>query len=221
LPIKIHQKLAHKLDEKLEFYKGWLANPKKVGAIAPTSTAMARIMASVIRTDSGMKVLELGPGSGVTTKAILDHGVEPENLISIEFTESFLPGLRQRYPGVHFIHEDAFNIAKISKDLGIERFDAIISALPLLNFPITQRLRYIKMMLDHLEPGRPLVQFSYGLNPPVPERPKLYSVNQLDTVLLNLPPARIWTYQRSPDVTRKSQLNSLKNQSEQTTSADL
>jgi len=202
LPLKIHQKLAHKLDEKLEFYKGWLANPKKVGAIAPTSTTMARIMASVIRIDSGMKVLELGPGSGVTTKAILEHGVEPDNLVSIEFTESFLPGLRQRYPGVHFVHEDAFNISQISKDLGIEKFDAIISALPLLNFPITQRLRYVKMMLDLLESGRPLVQFSYGLNPPVPERPKLFSVSQLDTVLLNLPPARIWTYQRSLGTTR-------------------
>jgi len=215
LPTKIHHKLAHKLDEKLEFYKGWLANPKKVGAIAPTSTTMARIMASVIRPDSGLKVLELGPGSGVTTKAILDHGVEPENLVSVEYTQSFIPGLRQRYPGVNFIHDDAFNISKIAQELGIEKFDAIISALPLLNFPIAQRLRYVKMMLDLLEPGRPLVQFSYGLNPPVPERSKLYSVNALDTVLLNLPPARIWTYQRASEVMCKSCLDSLNDQSDQ------
>jgi len=194
---KIHTSLVHKFGEELEFYKGWLDNPKAVGAIAPTSITMARKMAGVIRPDSGLKVLELGPGSGVTTKAILERGVLPANLVSIEFTENFLPGLRSHYPGVNFIHDDAFNISQISSDLGIERFDAVISSLPLLNFPLIQRFRFVEMMLDHLDPGRPLVQFSYGLNPPVRTRSGRYTVNPLDTVFLNLPPARIWTYHRA------------------------
>jgi phosphatidylethanolamine/phosphatidyl-N-methylethanolamine N-methyltransferase len=192
----LSSKLANKFGEKLDFYSGWIANPKAVGAIAPTSTPMARIMASAARCGDELKVLELGPGNGVTTRAILEHGVAPENLTAIEFTKSFLPGLRLRYPGVNFIHGDAFNISHISDELGIEKFDTAISGLPLLNFPIRDRIRLVERVLDQLEPGRPLIQFSYGIRPPVRARHGHFTVTQLDSVLLNLPPARIWAYRR-------------------------
>ena len=192
----LSSKLANKLGEKIDFYSGWIANPKVVGAIAPTSVSMARIMASAARCDAGLKVLELGPGNGVTTRAILEHGVAPENLFAVEFTERFLPGLRLRYPGVNFIHGDALNISQISAELGIEKFDTAISGLPLLNFPVGDRARLVERVLDQLEPGRPLIQFSYGLRPPVPARDGHFTVTQVDSVLLNLPPARIWAYRR-------------------------
>jgi len=192
----LSRRLANRLGEKLDFYSGWIANPKAVGAIAPTSTTMARIMASVARCDPELKVLELGPGNGVTTRAILERGVAPENLVAIEFTKSFLPGLRLRYPNVNFVHGDAFNVAQISAELGIEKFDTAISGLPLLNFSVGDRVRLVERVLDQLEPGRPLIQFSYGLRPPVPARDGHFTVTQLDSVLLNLPPARIWAYQR-------------------------
>ncbi len=192
----LSRRLVNKLGEKLDFYSGWIANPKVVGAIAPTSVAMARIMARVARPDSGLKVLELGPGNGVSTRAILEHGIEPDNLVSIEYTKSFLPGLRSRFPGVNFVHGDALDVARISGELGIDKFDTAISGLPLLNFSVCDRARLIENVLDRLEPGRPLVQFSYGIRPPVPARDGHYTVTQLDMVLLNLPPARIWAYQR-------------------------
>ncbi len=194
--VPFSSRLASKLGEKLDFYSGWIANPKAVGAIAPTSATMARIMASAARCDAELKVLELGPGNGVTTRAILEHGVAAENLIAIEFTKSFLPGLRLRYPGVNFVHGDAFDISQISAELGIEKFDTAISGLPLLNFPVDDRARLVELVLDQLVPGRPLIQFSYGLRPPVPARDGYFTVTQLDSVLLNLPPARIWAYRR-------------------------
>jgi phosphatidylethanolamine/phosphatidyl-N-methylethanolamine N-methyltransferase len=183
----------------MEFYKGWIRNPRKVGAIAPTSADMARKMASVIRPDSGLPVLELGPGTGAITKAILERGIDPGNLVCVEYTKSFLPGLRQRFPGVNFVHGDAFDISQIAKEQGIDRFDAVVSALPLLTTPVHLRVRLVEAMLDLLEPGRPMVQFSYMLGPPVPAGPGSYAVSHLTTVLQNLPPARLWTYQRPPD----------------------
>lgn len=191
-----NSKLMARLGGTLEFYKGWLDRPKVIGAIAPTSIGMARKMTTPMRPDSGLPVLELGPGDGAITRAILERGIDPRNLHSVEYCEGFLPGLRRRYPGVNFIHGDASNISQIARERGLERFDVIISALPLLNFPIMQRVRLINAALGLLEPGRPLVQFSYGLNPPVPARSGRYVVHHLDTVLLNLPPARLWTYQQ-------------------------
>jgi len=180
----------------MDFYLGWLKNPKRIGAIAPTSAAMARKMASVIRPDSGLPVLELGPGTGAITKAILARKIDPGNLISVEFSEIFIPGLKRRFPGANFVHGDAFDVAQIAEDNGIGKFDSAISGLPLLNFPIDQRTRLVEMILDHLEPGRPLVQFSYGLKPPVRALANHFTVNHLGTIWGNLPPARIWTYQR-------------------------
>ncbi len=181
---------------KLAFYMECLKNPKTVGAIAPTSAWMARKLASVIRPENGLPVLELGPGTGVITKAILDRGVAPENLVSVEYSKTFLPTLQKRYPGVNFIYGDAFHISRIARDAGIDRFDTVVSALPLLNFPAVDRTILINRILDLLGPGRPMVQFSYGLSPPVPALAGRFSVRYLTTVMRNLPPARLWLYHR-------------------------
>ena len=192
----LRDKLSAKIGSRLDFAKSLINKPKTVGAIAPTSARMAAKMASVIRPDSGLPVLEFGPGTGVITKAILATGIAPENVVSIEYSADFLSGLRRRYSHVNFVHGDAFEISKIAADLGIERFDCVISALPLLNFAMTQRIRLINASLEMIEPGRPMVQFSYSPRPPVPPRTRHFSVSHLDTIIRNIPPARIWTYQR-------------------------
>lgn len=193
---KIREKLTAKFGDKLEFAKGLVSKPKTVGAIAPTSARMAEKMASVIRPNSGLPVLELGPGTGAITKAILRTGIEPDQLISIEYSSEFLPGLEKRFPKVQFVEGDAFDLPAIAKELGIKQFDCIISALPLLNFPMTRRVRLIRDALRLVEPGRPMVQFSYGPRSPVPARARHFDVEHMDTILRNIPPARIWTYQR-------------------------
>ena len=191
---KIGQKLVSRFGDKIDFAKSLVLKPKTIGAIAPTSARTAIKMASVIRPQSGLPVLELGPGTGVITKAILASGIDPDKLVSIEYSAEFIPGLRHRYPDVNFVHGDAFRISKIAEDLQIEKFDCIISSLPLLNFPVAQRIRLIVSALQLLEHGRPLVQFSYGPRPPVPRRSKYLVVKHLDTILRNIPPARIWAY---------------------------
>lgn len=191
---KFGSRFAASFGDKLEFAKCLVSKPKTVGAIAPTSTRTAAIMASLIRPESGLPVLELGPGTGAITKAILDSGISPQNVISIEYSASFIPGLKRRYPGVRFIQGDAFKVSQIAEELGIEKFDCVISALPLLNFPVSQRIRLVVAALDLIDPGRPIVQFSYGPRSPVPSRSKNFVVNHLDTVMRNIPPARIWTY---------------------------
>jgi len=189
------------------FYKKWIDRAKTTGAIAPTGIIMARKMASLVRPDSNLPVLELGPGNGIITKTILQRGIDPGKLVSVEYSENFLPDLRARYPGVNFVHGDALNITQITKERRIEKFDTIISALPLLNFSLVKRLRFLDRMLDLLEPGRPIIQFSYGPWAPIPVRDKHHSrpyvVTSVGIVLRNLPPARLWAYTRPLEVDRK------------------
>ena len=79
------RKFAAKFDDELTFFKGWIDKPRAVGSIIPTSSVTARRMASVIDTKSGLPILEVGPGTGVITKAILRRGVKPAELYTVEY----------------------------------------------------------------------------------------------------------------------------------------
>lgn len=192
----LRRSLTRRFDEELRFFKGWMDRPRAVGSILPTSGVTARRMASVIDPASGLPVLELGPGTGVITKAILEAGVAPERLWSIEYSPDFVDHLRENFPGVNVIHGNAFDL---DETLGAQRglvFDSIVSGVPLLNFPVPQRIAYVEDLLDRMPTGRPVVQLTYGPRSPVPPGRGNYVVEHLDFVLRNLPPTQLWVYRR-------------------------
>jgi phosphatidylethanolamine/phosphatidyl-N-methylethanolamine N-methyltransferase len=190
------RKIAARFDEEFRFFKGWVDKPKAVGSIIPTSSVTARRMASVINPDSGLPVLELGPGTGVITKAILERGVKPQDLYSIEYSEDFVRHLVRDYPGVNFIRGDAFDLdGSLGDNRGLT-FDSIISGVPLLNFPVDRRVRYVCDLLDRLPAGRPIVQLTYGPRSPVPPGLGDYKVTRFDFVIRNIPPTTLWLYTR-------------------------
>jgi phosphatidylethanolamine/phosphatidyl-N-methylethanolamine N-methyltransferase len=170
--------------------------PRAVGAIVPTSGVTARKMASVVDTSSGLPVLELGAGTGVITKAILQAGVKPENLWSIEYSDDFVRHLRGAYPQVNVIHGDAFDLDKTLGDRRDTMFDSVVSGVPLLNFPVERRVAYVEDLLDRLPAGRPIVQITYGPVSPVPAGRGNYTVEHFDFILRNIPPSRLWIYRR-------------------------
>jgi phosphatidylethanolamine/phosphatidyl-N-methylethanolamine N-methyltransferase len=51
-----------------------------------------------------------------------------------------------------------------------------------------------------MHPSAPFVQFTYGVAPPIPARPRDYTVTGSNRVWLNLPPARVWVYRRQAGV---------------------
>jgi phosphatidylethanolamine/phosphatidyl-N-methylethanolamine N-methyltransferase len=194
----LKSRFAEKFDDEIRFIRGMMLQPKTVGAIMPTSARTAARMASIIDTGSGLKVLELGPGTGVITKAILDRGVKPEDLVSIEYSTPFVKHLSAKYPGVHFINGDAFNLAETLKDFHGQKFDCVISGIPLLNFPMHARVKLIEDLIKLMPPGRPVVQFSYGPMSPVIAKPDSYKIQHFDFVVRNIPPAQIWHYKSLP-----------------------
>lgn len=194
---RIKKHIEMKYGDEIRFFKGWIAKPKAVGAILPTSSYTANRMASIINRDSGLPVLELGPGTGVITKAILARGVAPEKIVSVEFSQDFYQHLQEAYPGVNFIHGDAFNLDETLKHMGNQKFDAIISGIPLLNFPMTMRVNLLMNLLDRMADGRPVVQFSYGPSSPIAPDPKRYRTDRFAFIMRNIPPVQIWTYRRA------------------------
>ena len=194
---KLRHKLNNQFDEEIRFFKSWIEKPKSMGAILPTSNTTAKKMAQLIDLSAGGPVLELGPGTGVITKAILAKGVLPENIYSVEHTQSFIPMLRQDFPGVNFIHGDAFDLKDAIPEMNGQKFNTVISAIPMLNFKISDRVKLLEELFDMLQPGRPVIQISYGAKSPVPPNWTTYSVEPLNWMARNIPPARLWVYRRA------------------------
>lgn len=190
----IVRQFRSRFSEELRFWHGLRHQPKTVGAVWPTGQIMARRMASIADPDSNLPVLELGPGTGVITKAILERGIKPEKLYAVEYSHAFAAELHLRYPHVRVIEGDAFNLDETLGDVSTATFDCAVSALPLLNFPVALREHFIKDVLGRLSPGRPMIQFSYGPFAPVPAKKGQWTVKRYDFVLRNIPPARLWLY---------------------------
>ena len=194
------RKFAEKFDDELKFFKGWIDKPRAVGSIVPTSSFTARKMASVIDTRSGLPTLEVGPGTGIITKYILKHGVKPRDLYAVEYSHDFVIHLRRNFPGVNVVEGDAFNLGEtLRRALGDntpKQFDSVVSGVPLLNFPVQQRVKYLEGLLDRLPQGRPVVQLTYGPKSPIPPGLGDYTVEKFDFILRNIPPTKLWIYRR-------------------------
>ena len=80
------------LTENLSFLRAWLRAPHRVGALAPSGPALARLMTAQINALDG-PVIELGPGTGAFTRALLDQaqaGNVP--MAPAEIEEHTIPG---------------------------------------------------------------------------------------------------------------------------------
>lgn len=182
--------------EGIGFLKAWLKKPQTVGSVWPTGAPMARRMASVIDVKSGLPVLEIGPGTGTITKAILDTGIAPARVFSVEYSREFVDNLRLKYPTINVIQGDAFDLDKTLGNNNDTVFDCAISALPLLNFPLETRIAFVEDVLTRIPSGRPLIQFSYGPKAPVAAKTGSFTLERYDFVLRNIPPAQLWIYRQ-------------------------
>lgn len=183
-----------RLKEEIRFFGQWLREPVATGSVFPTGKALARAMAAYVPLGSDLPVLELGPGTGSVTAAMLESGIAPERIVSIEYNREFIDYLRPRFPGVTFIHGDAFDLGEALRGRTERPYCAALSGLPLLNFPKQRRSAFVEGCLSKLEPAAPLVQFTYGPLPPTPADPGHYSVSPTSWIVKNMPPARLFVY---------------------------
>jgi phosphatidylethanolamine/phosphatidyl-N-methylethanolamine N-methyltransferase len=181
--------------DNLRFLRALITRPKHVGAVAPSSRMLARAIADEVDPSRPGPILELGPGTGVITQALLERGVPPEQLTAIEYDADFAQGIAARYPGVQVIRGDAFDLNRTLGPRQNERFAAIVSGIPLLNFPVARRRAYVEGLMHRLLPGAALIQFSYGMHAPAPA-PEGHSVSCTAMIWANLPPARVWVYRK-------------------------
>ena len=191
--------IAERIEDEFRFIRTWATSPKKMGAVSPTSRALARLMVKHAAPDPEGLTLELGPGTGVVTEALLEAGIPDERIVSVEYDRDFSRLLRRRFPRVNVINGDALNLDEtLGEAFRDARFSAVLSGVPLLTMSKDTRIAYIDSALSRLEPGRNLTQLSYAFNPPQDSVPGRFVVDKSRWVTFNIPPGRVWIYR--PDV---------------------
>jgi phosphatidylethanolamine/phosphatidyl-N-methylethanolamine N-methyltransferase len=180
-------------DSRLLF-KLWLKNPRSIGAVAVSSPELAAAMARQVPKNLDGFVVELGGGTGSVTRALLASGIARERLVVIERDPVLHRYLSDHFPGVHVLLGDAVHLPALLRRHGIAPVSAIVSSLPLLSLKRSIQLRIGAQAFAVLEPGAPLIQFTYGLFSPLP-RERLGIFGEVEErVLQNLPPASVWRY---------------------------
>jgi phosphatidylethanolamine/phosphatidyl-N-methylethanolamine N-methyltransferase len=186
-----------RLDDEVRFIRSWIERPLSIGAVTPSGKLLARTMARYVDPDSNGPVVELGPGTGPVTEALVEAGVAPSRLVLVEFNPSFCRILRSRYPDATLVQGDAYSMRRLLETLLLQPAAAVVSGLPLVTKPIKMRLRLIRDAFDLMLPGAPFVQFTYSVASPLPRRLGGFSVEASERIWMNLPPARVWVYRRS------------------------
>jgi phosphatidylethanolamine/phosphatidyl-N-methylethanolamine N-methyltransferase len=160
----------------------------------PSSKILARAMARCVDPQAQGPIIELGPGTGPVTAALVRHGIDPARLILVEFNPDFCRLLRTRYPAATVVQGDAYRLRRLLENYVDEPAAAVVSGLPLVTKPLRTRLRLISDAMTLLAPGAPFVQFTYAMLPPIPKKLPGMRAQASEMIWMNLPPARVWVY---------------------------
>jgi phosphatidylethanolamine/phosphatidyl-N-methylethanolamine N-methyltransferase len=190
------QKNGIRLDDEVRFIRSWLERPLSTGAVTPSGRVLARTMARYVNPGMAGPVVELGPGTGPVTEALIAKGIAPERLVLVEFNLTFCQLLRTRFPAATVVQGDAYGMRRLLTGLLQQPAAAIVSGLPLVTKPVRMRLRLLRDAFELLRPGAPFVQFTYAVVPPIPNRLAGVRAEASERIWKNMPPARVWVYRK-------------------------
>lgn len=184
------------------FLKRWLRRPLSMGAVMPSGRlltgALAKAALEAIKAREG-HVVELGAGTGEVTKALLKAGIAADRLVLVERDPELVAFLRRRFRGLRIVEGDAARLPRLLEEESIASVAAVVSGVPLLSLPAEVVKGIVEGVFEALPPGAALIQFTYGLTPPVPRalREGLRLVGTRSRrIWRNVPPAVVWTFRR-------------------------
>jgi phosphatidylethanolamine/phosphatidyl-N-methylethanolamine N-methyltransferase len=183
-----------------QFFRAYVSNPGQVSAIAPSGQPLARLMTQEIVPGAG-PVIELGPGTGTFTKALLQRGVPEHDLLLVEYGSDFMRLLQQRFPRAKVLWMDARQLSQYG--LFMAPAAAVVSGLPLLSMSPRKVMAILTGAFQHMREGGTFYQFTYGPRCPVP-RPILdrlgLKASLVGRTAFNISPASVYRVRRRSDV---------------------
>ncbi len=184
------------------FFRQWLKNPLGIAALSPSGRQLARQMIQELP-KGARRVVELGGGTGVFTRALLKHGIAAQDLLVLELNEALYQHLHSSFPNVQVVCGDARELQTIAQKSGYADgglADAVLSGLGLLSMSRRTQREILEAAFSVLGPEGRLIQFTYGPTCPV-SREVLselrLSARRAGFALLNVPPAAVYVITRN------------------------
>ncbi len=181
--------------EILLFLRRWLANPMRIGAVLPSSPSLTRLIARHAATGDDGAVLELGPGTGAVTQALLDAGIDEDRLVLVEIDRKLHKWLARRFPKATVIHGDAAKLQEILPQELIGQISTVVSSLPILGFPLPRQRAIVEQVFGVTNAHGRLLQYTYSPNSPF-ARGLGVPGELLGRAAGNVPPASLWGFTR-------------------------
>jgi phospholipid N-methyltransferase len=186
------------LRERIAFLRGFIAHPGQVGSVIPSSHVLEQRLVRNARLLRARCVVELGPGTGGTTRAFLKAMPGKAQLLAIELNEEFAARLRAaiRDPRLTIVNGSAEHVEGYLTKYGLPAADAVISGIPFSTMPRDVGDRIAAAVTRSLAPGGRFV--AYQVSPRVADRatPHL-GQPQREWELINIPPMRVYTWTRA------------------------
>lgn len=186
--------------DKLFFLKQFIAAPSRIGAVMPSSRALADLMVETAGVNQAQVAVEFGPGTGAITESIVEALPPDGSLLAMEVCGEFIEELERRFPNVSIIHDSAARTAEHLAQAGHSHCDCIVSGLPWAAFPKSLQDELLDAVEASLKPGGRFVTFAYlqGVILPAGKaflrklKQRFGTVDRTRVVWRNVPPAFVY-----------------------------
>lgn len=180
----------------LDFFRGFLRQPEQVGSVIPSSRFLERRIIALAQLTSASTVIELGPGTGGTTRAILAAMPQRSTLVAIDLDAQFTRILRRIDDNRLIAHTgSAADLADILRQYSLPQPDAIISGIPFSTMPEATGIKVLEAIRTHLAPGGRFVAYQFRAHVSRLARPIL-GEPEVVVELLNTPPMRLYRWEK-------------------------
>ena len=184
----------------IEFFKGFLKNPKEVGSIIPSSRFLTRRVLKCGRVRDARVIIELGPGTGVFTREILRDMPEDGKLVAIEISSAFVDLLRCtiRDPRLVVYEGSSADLEKALAEAGESRADLVVSGVPFSTIERGAGRRTLEAAKRVLSDRGRFVAYQFRSHVRRLAEP-VFGPGETHSGFWNLPPMRIYVWKGDRD----------------------
>ncbi|WP_119678186.1 class I SAM-dependent methyltransferase [Indioceanicola profundi] len=180
----------------LLFLRRWLANPIAVASITPSGPALSNLISSFVRREQDEVIVEYGGGTGAITKALLDFGIPPSRLYSVEMDKELATYLRGQFPDINVLQGDVRNIRSLLPPQHIGKVGTVVVGIPMILIPLEAQRQIVDEIFKIMPEGRQFLAYTYSARCPLKRKALGVEGKRLGFTMANIPPASVWGFTR-------------------------
>lgn len=179
------------------FFKRWMANPLSMASITPSSPSLSRLIARQVRRDPDEIVVEFGGGTGAITKALVECGVPPSRLYTIERDPELAAYLRQHFPDVNIVEGDVRDVRQLIPSQFIGKVGTVVVGIPMILIPLEAQRVIVDEIFKIMPNDRQFLAYTYSARSPLKRKPLGITGRRVGFTVANIPPASVWGFRKA------------------------